>query len=98
MALPVGHASRTDLAVLLYIGVFQVALAYVFLTRSLREVPALEAAIVLLVEPVFNPLWTWLVHGERPGARAIAGGAIIVVAAFAESVWQGSRGQVAADR
>jgi drug/metabolite transporter (DMT)-like permease len=98
LALPVSHASRTDVVVVLYIGVFQVALAYVFLTRSLREVPALEAAILLLVEPVFNPLWTWLVHGERPGALAIAGGAIIVMAAFAESVWQASRSQVPADR
>ena len=98
LALPVSHASGTDLEVLLYIGVFQVALAYVFLTRSLREVPAFEAAILLLVEPVFNPLWTWLVHGERPGGLAIAGGAIIVMAAFAETVWQAARSQVPADR
>ncbi len=91
MALPVRHASDGDIAVLFYIGIFQVALAYVFLTRSLRAVPGLEAATLLLIEPVFNPVWTWIVHGERPGALALAGGAAIVTAAFAETAWQAIR-------
>jgi len=88
MALPVRHASGGDLAVLFYLGIFQVGLAYVFLTRSLRVVPGLEAATLLLIEPVFNPVWTWIVHGERPGAIALTGGAMIVTAAFAETAWQ----------
>lgn len=87
-ALPVGHASVADVTVLLYIGVFQVALAYVFLTRSLREVPGLEAATLLLIEPVFNPVWTWIVHGEKPGPAALLGGVLIVAAAFAGTAWQ----------
>lgn len=88
MAIPVRHASLTDVTVLLYLGVFQIALAYAFLTRSLRAVPALEAATLLLVEPVLNPIWTWVVHGERPGAMAVIGGIIIIGAAFGGTVWQ----------
>ncbi len=87
-ALPVGHATTKDLLVILYLGVFQVALAYVFLTRSLRYVPGFEAATLLLVEPVFNPVWTWLLHGERPGVLVLAGGAVIVLSAFAGTAWQ----------
>lgn len=71
-AVPVTHVSTSDLLVLLYLGVFQVGLAYVALTRGLRGVPAVEASILLLIEPVFNPIWTWLVHGERPSAMALA--------------------------
>jgi drug/metabolite transporter, DME family len=82
LALPVGHATATDLAVIAYLGLFQVGLAYVFLSRSLRFVPAVEASTLLLAEPVFNPVWTWLAHGERPGRFAIAGGAVIIAAAF----------------
>jgi drug/metabolite transporter (DMT)-like permease len=81
-ALPVGPASGKDAAVVLYLGIFQVALAYVFLTRSIRHVPGFEAATLLLVEPVFNPIWTWMLRGERPGALVLAGGGIIVLAAF----------------
>ena len=88
LAIPVGHASLKDLAILFYLGIFQVALAYLFLTRSLRAVPGLEAATLLLIEPVFNPIWTWMVHGERPGALALIGGALIVMAAFAGTAWQ----------
>jgi DME family drug/metabolite transporter len=87
-ALPVGAASFRDAAVVLYLGIFQVALAYVLLTRSIRHVPGFEAATLLLVEPVFNPAWTWLLRGERPGALVLAGGAVIVLAALGSALWQ----------
>jgi drug/metabolite transporter (DMT)-like permease len=92
IALPVSHASITDVAVLLYLGIFQIALAYIFLTRSLREVPGLEAATLLLIEPVFNPVWTWIVHGERPGDFALIGGALIIGAVFFGTIWQARQG------
>jgi DME family drug/metabolite transporter len=66
LALPARRMAFADVAVLVYLGVFQVALAYIALARSIRSVPALEAAVLLLIEPVFNPVWSWLVHGERP--------------------------------
>lgn len=88
MALPVSNPGGADLAVLLYLGLFQVALAYYFLTRSLREVPGLEAATLLLVEPVFNPIWTWLIQGERPALTAVAGGVLIITAAFGGTAWR----------
>ena len=61
-----------------YLGVFQIGAAYVLLTSGLRHVPVLEAAIILLLEPVLNPLWAWLAHGEKPGPWSLGGGAIIL--------------------
>ena len=90
-ALPLRAASPKDVLIVIYLGVFQVALAYVFLTRSIRHVPGFEAATLLLVEPVFNPAWTWLLQGEKPGARVLAGGAVIVLAAFGGTLWQARR-------
>jgi DME family drug/metabolite transporter len=55
-------------------------LAYVFFIRAITRVSALEASLLLLIEPVLNPLWTWLVHGESPGAYTLVGGAVIVSA------------------
>jgi drug/metabolite transporter (DMT)-like permease len=88
MALPIGHARIADIAVLLYLGIFQIAVAYVLLTWSLRQVTGLEAATVLLIEPVLNPIWTWMIHGERPSAEALWGGVLIITAAFAGTVWR----------
>jgi drug/metabolite transporter (DMT)-like permease len=39
-----------------------------------------EASLLILLEPVLNPVWTFLFAGERPGPWALVGGAIILVA------------------
>jgi len=75
-----------DVMALLYLGCLQVGLAYVMLARGMRGVPALQASLLLLVEPVFNPIWTFFVHHERPGANALIGGAIILGATAAHAV------------
>jgi drug/metabolite transporter (DMT)-like permease len=78
IALPVQRVTPVDGAVLLYLGVFQIGLAYVCLTKALQRVPAFETATLLLIEPALNPVWTWLFLGERPAPLAITGGAIIL--------------------
>jgi len=78
LALPVAASRPADWLTIAFLGVFQIALAYVFLTRGVRRVGALEASLLLLVEPVLNPVWAWLAHGEAPGPWALAGGAVIL--------------------
>ena len=90
MALPVTAYRSLDVAMILYLGVFQISGAYFFLTRGLRSVPVLEASLLLLLEPVLNPVWAWLVHGERPGPWSLAGGAILLVATTLKT-WNDSR-------
>lgn len=90
MALPVGAGSAGNLVVILYLGVVQIGIAYVCLTRAIRHVPAIEAATLLMLEPAMNPVWTWLVHGERPAAWSLAGGALILGATLANT-WRQSR-------
>ncbi len=45
-----------------------------------RGVRSLDAGIVCYIEPVLNPVWVFLVLGERPSTWALLGGTIIVVA------------------
>ena len=79
-ALPLTGHGASDWVWAGYLGVFQIALAYVFMTRGMRQVGALEASLLLLLEPVINPLWTWLLHGETPALWSRVGGAIVLVA------------------
>ena len=88
-AWPLPAASATEWATIGYLGVCQIALAYVFLTAAMRVLPALEVSLLLLIEPVLNPIWTWLIRGEHPGIYTIVGGAIIVAATAIKSVWDG---------
>ncbi len=90
-ALPVAQVSGADLAVVLYLGIFQIGLAYFCLTRAIRHVPAFSASAILLVEPALNPIWAWLATGEHPGRWAVAGGALILGSTFAATWWQARR-------
>jgi len=80
LALPVAGATTLDWSIVGYLGVFQIGLAYLLLTRGIRGVPALEASMLLLVEPALNPLIAWLAHGEEPGLLPTLGGALILLA------------------
>ncbi len=71
-------AAGADLAILAYLGVFQLGLAYLAFSRGVTGTPAIEASLLILLEPVLNPIWTFLVAGERPGPWAIAGGAVVL--------------------
>jgi len=85
LAFPVVGAGPTDWGVVVFLGVFQIGLAYVALTRGMARVPAFESSLLLLAEPVLNPVWAWLVHGERPGAWAAVGGLLILGATVAKT-------------
>lgn len=73
--------TSADVLALAHLGLVQVALAYVLLTVSVRHLPALDVSLLLLAEPVLNPVWTWWLRGEEPGRWVIVGGACIVLAA-----------------
>ena len=86
-ALPLAAGRPTDWVIVIYLGVFQLGLAYVFLSRGITRVPALEASLFLLVEPVLSPVWAWLAHGETPGPLAAIGG-VVILAATAFKSWR----------
>jgi drug/metabolite transporter (DMT)-like permease len=86
LALPVSHATPADWLTIVFLGLVQIALAYAVLTRGMSRVPVLEASLLLLVEPVLNPVWAFAVHGEVPAPWAIAGAAIILAATAAKTV------------
>ena len=48
--------------------------------RGVRRVPAAEASLISMLEPVLNPVWVLIGFGERPGRWALAGGAIVIAA------------------
>jgi len=91
-ALPLGSHGPADWAIVGYLGVFQIALAYVLVTKALETIPALEASLILLIEPVLNPVWAWVFQGERPGSWALVGGGVILGATAVRSVLDARRG------
>ena len=72
------HVSTTGALVLVYLGVMQLGVSYWMFARGVRRVPAAEASLISMLEPVCNPLWVLLGTGERPGPWSIAGGAVVL--------------------
>jgi drug/metabolite transporter (DMT)-like permease len=89
-ALPISGVRSVDLAVIGYLGVFQIGAAYALMTRAVRRLRALEVALFMLIEPVASALLAWWLHGERPGPWALAGGVLIVTSTAGRAAW-GSR-------
>ena len=77
-AFPVENSTPGNWLIIAYLGIFQIGLAYVFIARGVRELRAIEVSLLLLVEPVFSPIWTWVLLGEVPAALAIAGGGLVL--------------------
>jgi drug/metabolite transporter, DME family len=67
-----------SLVILALLGTFQLAAAYVLFLRGIAHVPAAQASVVGMLEPVANPIWVFLLLGEAPNAWALAGGVIVL--------------------
>lgn len=76
---PLPVVSLLSFSAIVALGIGQIGLAAVFFAYGIKRVSALTANLLAVIEPVFNPVWVFLLLGERPSAWAIAGGALILV-------------------
>ena len=73
--------SGKDLIAVVILGVFQIGLAYFLFTYGVTHgVRSLDASIIGFLEPLLNPIWVFLLLGEKPSNWVILGGAIIISA------------------
>lgn len=79
--------SVTDVSFTIYLGVFQIGIAYALFNFGLLKVLAIEASLVSMIEPVLNPVWVMIWYGEKPGFYAILGGAIILSAILFRAIY-----------
>lgn len=79
-----------DLAVLAPMGMLQLGLGCLLMTRATRYLSAGEVGLLALIETILAPLWVWLAIGERPGALALVGAAI-VFGALVVNEWVGMK-------
>ena len=92
MTAPWGLATLTtisghDIIGVSYLGIVQLGVAYTFFTLGMaRGVRSLDAGIICYVEPVLNPVWVFLILGEKPSKWALLGGTIIIVAVICHMI------------
>ncbi|HVN14728.1 MAG TPA: EamA family transporter, partial [Anaerolineales bacterium] len=85
----------TNWAIIAYLGIIQIGLAFILFTKGIKHIPALQANLIGTLEPILNPLWVFLFLGETPGRFALMGG-IIVLAGVVLNTIRGARAPEAA--
>jgi drug/metabolite transporter (DMT)-like permease len=85
-----GSPSWVDWAALGVLGLLQIGLSYILYAWAMKRVRALDAMLIITIEPVLNPVWVFLFIGERPGPWALAGGVVVVITVLLRSVHRGN--------
>ena len=83
--------SARDLLLLAFLGLFCTALAHALFIKSLARIRAQVASITTCLEPVYGVLFAFLLLGEKPTARTILGGLVIVGTSVLASARQKAR-------
>jgi drug/metabolite transporter (DMT)-like permease len=86
--------STGDLIIVAAAGIFQFGVAYYFFSLASPGVSSLEMVLVTAVEPILNPVWVFLVIGEKPGPLSLAGGVVVLVTVTAWSVLKSRARQI----
>ncbi len=71
--------SRQDWLVLLFLGLMQQGLPYFLFAAAASRLATGQLSMLLLLEPITNPLWVWWIIGETPSLTAAMGGIIILL-------------------
>jgi drug/metabolite transporter (DMT)-like permease len=79
LALPLEPTSK-DFGLLAIMGVVQLGLGVVLMIQAAPHLAAAEIGLLAVLETLFGTFLTWLVVGEKPGALALAGGAVVIAA------------------
>ncbi|MCI0515873.1 DMT family transporter [candidate division KSB1 bacterium] len=72
---------------LLVLGVVQLGFPYWLVSIAIKNVNAMEAILIPVIEPILNPIWVLLIMGERPGPWSLLGGAIVLFAISLRGIW-----------
>lgn len=67
-----------SILILAFLGIVQIGFAFIFFTKGIKHIPALEANLIGTLEPVLNPIWVFLFYGESMGKFALIGGLIVL--------------------
>ncbi|VVT29700.1 DMT family transporter [Hoeflea sp. EC-HK425] len=80
--------SVRDYGLLFLFGAFNLGLGMAMFATGARLIPSALAALISTMEPVFGPIWVWLIHAEVPAPRTLLGGGMVFAALVGHILWQ----------
>lgn len=83
--------TATSILAIFCLGIVQIGIAALLFAYGIRHISAINANLIAVIEPVFNPVWVLVVLGERPSLNAILGGILIIGAVTVSSIISAKR-------
>ena len=71
---------------ILALGIFQVGLAYILMSKGLDEVPAVTASLTTAIEPILNPILVAIFYHEMITPLSFVGAVIVIIAVVGYNV------------
>jgi len=84
--LPLPHVTIQSLGAIAVLGVVQIGIPSILFSIAIKRISAVQANLIAVIEPVFNPVWVFFIVGEAPGVLTLVGGGIIISAVTAASI------------
>jgi drug/metabolite transporter (DMT)-like permease len=84
--LPMPDFSIKSIGAILILGVIQIGFSSILFAVAIKRITAVSANLIAVIEPVFNPVWVFIVLHEVPGINTVIGGAVIVSAVTGASI------------
>jgi drug/metabolite transporter (DMT)-like permease len=78
--------SLISLSAIFILGIFQIGISSILFSIAIKKISAISSNLIAVIEPVFNPIWVFLVIGEKPQLNSILGGLIILISVTFASV------------
>jgi drug/metabolite transporter (DMT)-like permease len=75
-----------SVAAILYMGTVQMGVASLLISYGIKRIPAIQAVLTAIIDPMLSPVWVMVITGEKPSLSALAGGAIIIAAVVFSSL------------
>ncbi len=91
--LPLPQVTAKSLAAIAVLGVVQIGLSAILFSIAIKRVSAVQANLIAVIEPVFNPVWVFFAIGETPGTNALIGGGIIILVVTVASLISARRSE-----
>jgi len=76
----------TVIASISFLGIFQAGLASVTFSYGIKRISAVQAMLIATAEPILNPIWVFILIGEKPSLTALVGGIVIIIAVVSSSL------------
>ena len=78
----------TAIGGILVLGVFQLAVAYMFMAKGLDEVNAVTASLTTAIEPILNPILVAIFYHETITPLSFVGAVIVIAGIVGYNLWK----------